>query len=560
MKFHTRDAAGEARQGHAGRARLRAALGGDARPALRREVRQQRAVAAGLPRLADPPLHRGPPRRRHPARRPDGAGHPGRRCAGCASAGVAVHADAAALLRRAAGADRRERHRAHRRARSTSCASSASSSTAPAPGATCCRSSCATRPGSTASRRPARSSSRSSSARATRGSAPGTSGPSSSRSSASRSAQGAAERAGRSRCSTASPPARSRRKHHLALRGAGRRAAPRGGLHARRLRRPLHPAPTTCAAPTRTRAAEARHGWAAPAPAAVRGGWRGATTGRRSCPAAAGRPSTPASPLLWNDDVVARAGARPTEADPVYFRTATATSSSSSLEGGGLLRTAARRPPLRGRRLPATCRGACSTASCPTPGRSAGSRSRLAAPAPPGAVAQRGRPAAHGRALLPPRLPPRGLAAAARRGAARARREAGRRLPRLPAATTRRSTWSGWDGAVYPFAFPILAFQPRVGLVHLPPTWHGTFAARGALVCSFVPRVVDFHPDAIPCPYPHASVDVDEVLFYVRGQFTCRARRRAGLDLATTRPASSTARTRGRTRAPSGRGAPTSWR
>jgi homogentisate 1,2-dioxygenase len=80
----------------------------------------------------------------------------------------------------------------------------------------------------------------------------------------------------------------------------------------------------------------------------------------------------------------------------------------------------------------------------------------------------------------------------------------------------------GWDGAVYPVAFPILNFQPRAGLVHLPPTWHGTFAARGALVCSFVPRVVDFHPEAIPCPYPHASVDVDEILFYVRGQFTSR--------------------------------------
>jgi homogentisate 1,2-dioxygenase len=80
----------------------------------------------------------------------------------------------------------------------------------------------------------------------------------------------------------------------------------------------------------------------------------------------------------------------------------------------------------------------------------------------------------------------------------------------------------GWDGSVYPFAFPILNFQPRAGLVHLPPTWHGTFAARGALVCSFVPRVVDFHPEAIPCPYPHSSVDIDEVLFYVRGEFTSR--------------------------------------
>jgi homogentisate 1,2-dioxygenase len=80
----------------------------------------------------------------------------------------------------------------------------------------------------------------------------------------------------------------------------------------------------------------------------------------------------------------------------------------------------------------------------------------------------------------------------------------------------------GWDGAVYPVAFPILNFQPRAGLVHLPPTWHGTFAARGVLVCSFVPRVLDFHPEAIPCPYPHASVDVDEILFYVRGEFTSR--------------------------------------
>jgi homogentisate 1,2-dioxygenase len=80
----------------------------------------------------------------------------------------------------------------------------------------------------------------------------------------------------------------------------------------------------------------------------------------------------------------------------------------------------------------------------------------------------------------------------------------------------------GWDGSVYPWVFPILSFQPRVGLVHLPPTWHGTFAARGALICSFVPRPVDFHPEAVPCPYPHSSVDVDEILFYCRGNFTSR--------------------------------------
>jgi homogentisate 1,2-dioxygenase len=80
----------------------------------------------------------------------------------------------------------------------------------------------------------------------------------------------------------------------------------------------------------------------------------------------------------------------------------------------------------------------------------------------------------------------------------------------------------GWDGALYPFAFPILNFQPRAGLVHLPPTWHGTFALPGALLCSFVPRLLDFHPEAVPCPYPHASVDVDEVIFYARGEFTSR--------------------------------------
>jgi homogentisate 1,2-dioxygenase len=80
----------------------------------------------------------------------------------------------------------------------------------------------------------------------------------------------------------------------------------------------------------------------------------------------------------------------------------------------------------------------------------------------------------------------------------------------------------GWDGAVYPFAFPILAFQPRVGLIHLPPPAHATFDAHGALICSFVPRPLDFHSRANPCPYPHSSVDVDEVLFYANGAFGSR--------------------------------------
>ena len=80
----------------------------------------------------------------------------------------------------------------------------------------------------------------------------------------------------------------------------------------------------------------------------------------------------------------------------------------------------------------------------------------------------------------------------------------------------------GWDGAVYPFALPILAFQPRVGQVHLPPPAHATFDANGALICSFVPRPLDFHAAANPCPYPHSSVDVDEVLFYANDAFASR--------------------------------------
>lgn len=80
----------------------------------------------------------------------------------------------------------------------------------------------------------------------------------------------------------------------------------------------------------------------------------------------------------------------------------------------------------------------------------------------------------------------------------------------------------GWDGTYYPVAFSILDFQAKVGMVHLPPTVHATFALPGALVCSFVPRPLDFHPQAIACPYPHSSVDIDEVIYYVRGNFTSR--------------------------------------
>ncbi|MCU0656764.1 MAG: homogentisate 1,2-dioxygenase [Polyangiaceae bacterium] len=80
----------------------------------------------------------------------------------------------------------------------------------------------------------------------------------------------------------------------------------------------------------------------------------------------------------------------------------------------------------------------------------------------------------------------------------------------------------GWDGFVYPFAFAIEKYQPRTGAIHQPPTIHTTFVGPGYAVCSFVPRLVDFHKDAIPCPYPHSSVDCDEIILYLKGNFTSR--------------------------------------
>jgi homogentisate 1,2-dioxygenase len=81
----------------------------------------------------------------------------------------------------------------------------------------------------------------------------------------------------------------------------------------------------------------------------------------------------------------------------------------------------------------------------------------------------------------------------------------------------------GWDGCLYPHAFSIFDFEPLTGRVHQPPTVHQTFAGPGFVVCSFVPRLLDYHPDAIPVPYNHANVDSDEVLFYVGGSMGSRA-------------------------------------
>lgn len=80
----------------------------------------------------------------------------------------------------------------------------------------------------------------------------------------------------------------------------------------------------------------------------------------------------------------------------------------------------------------------------------------------------------------------------------------------------------GWDGSVYPVAFSIHDYQAKVGRVHLPPTTFSTFVGGGFIVCSFVPRLLDYDAEAIPCPYPHSSVDCDELIFYVSGNFTSR--------------------------------------
>ncbi|MEP7056063.1 MAG: homogentisate 1,2-dioxygenase, partial [Actinomycetota bacterium] len=73
----------------------------------------------------------------------------------------------------------------------------------------------------------------------------------------------------------------------------------------------------------------------------------------------------------------------------------------------------------------------------------------------------------------------------------------------------------GWDGCLYPYAFNIADFEPITGRVHQPPHVHQTFGGPRFVVCSFVPRLVDYHPLSIPSPYNHANVDSDEVLFYV---------------------------------------------
>lgn len=80
----------------------------------------------------------------------------------------------------------------------------------------------------------------------------------------------------------------------------------------------------------------------------------------------------------------------------------------------------------------------------------------------------------------------------------------------------------GWDGYNFPYAFSIHDFEPITGRVHQPPPVHQTFEASGFVVCSFCPRLYDYHPQAIPAPYNHSNIDSDEVLYYVDGDFMSR--------------------------------------
>ena len=80
----------------------------------------------------------------------------------------------------------------------------------------------------------------------------------------------------------------------------------------------------------------------------------------------------------------------------------------------------------------------------------------------------------------------------------------------------------GWDGCLYPFTFSIYDFEPITGRIHQPPPVHQTLETNAMVACAFVPRLYDYHPQAIPAPYHHSNIDSDEVLYYVDGDFMSR--------------------------------------
>lgn len=92
----------------------------------------------------------------------------------------------------------------------------------------------------------------------------------------------------------------------------------------------------------------------------------------------------------------------------------------------------------------------------------------------------------------------------------------------------------GWDGFLYPYTFNAWDFEPLTGTTHLPPPFQQTFECRGFVICTFAPRHLDHHPQAIKVPYVHSNVEADEVLFYVDGEFG--SRRGVGLGSMTVHP------------------------
>ncbi|REE96459.1 homogentisate 1,2-dioxygenase [Thermomonospora umbrina] len=95
----------------------------------------------------------------------------------------------------------------------------------------------------------------------------------------------------------------------------------------------------------------------------------------------------------------------------------------------------------------------------------------------------------------------------------------------------------GWDGCLYPYAFNIADFEPIVKRTHAPPPVHQTFEGPNFVVCSFCPRPLDFHDEAVPIPYNHHNVDSDEFMFYVGGDYTARQGSGIGVGSISLHPA-----------------------
>ncbi len=94
----------------------------------------------------------------------------------------------------------------------------------------------------------------------------------------------------------------------------------------------------------------------------------------------------------------------------------------------------------------------------------------------------------------------------------------------------------GWDGCLYPYTFNVEDFMPITGKVHQPPPVHQVFEGTAFVVCAFVPRKVDYHPESIPVPYYHSNVDSDEVMFYVGGDYEARKGSGIGIGSVSVHP------------------------